>query len=142
MIGSRQELSFLTYHEGLLYKLKQSGISGNLNIITDFLSLRQQRVVLNGQHSTWVNIEAGVPRGSILVPLFFLIYINDLSDDLTSNPKFFADNASLFSVVQNIKGSHPNSLCHAKRRFDVRKLDRRPPLPPQRRKVYLNLPHF
>ena len=108
MIGSRQELSFLTYHEGLLYKLKQSVISGNLNIITDFLSLRRQRVVLNGQHSTWVNIEAGVPRGSILGSLFFLIYINDLSDDLTSNPKFFVDNTSLFSVVQNIKGSHPN----------------------------------
>ena len=57
------------YYEGLLCKLKQNGISSNLlNIIKDFLSLRKQRVILNGQHSTWVNIEAGVSRGSILGP--------------------------------------------------------------------------
>ena len=60
---------------------------------------------MNGQHSTWVNIEAGVPQESILGPLFFLIYINDLSDDLTSNPKLFADDTSLFSVVQNINST-------------------------------------
>ena len=59
---------------------------------------------MNGQHSTWVNIEAGVPQGSILGPLFFLIYINDFSDDLISNPKLFAD-TSLFSVVQNINST-------------------------------------
>ena len=86
--------------EGLLYKLKQNGISGNLlNIIKDFLSLRKQRVVLNGQYSTWVNIEAEVPQGSILGPLFFLIYINDLSSDLTSNPKLFADDTSVFYLL-------------------------------------------
>ena len=50
------------WHEGLLFKLKQNGISGNLlNVITDFLYQRKQRVVLNGQHSSWTNIEAGVP---------------------------------------------------------------------------------
>ena len=93
------------WHEGQLYKLKQNGIAGNLlNIIKDVLNLRKQRVVLNGQHSTWVNIEAGVPQGSILGPLFFLIYINDFSDDLISNPKLFAD-TSLFSVVQNINST-------------------------------------
>ena len=86
--------------------LKQSGISGNLlNVITDFLSQRKQRVVLNGQHSSWTNIEAGVPQGSILGPLFFLIYINDLSDGLTSNPKLFADDTSLFSVIHNINST-------------------------------------
>ena len=57
---------------------------------------------MNGHHSTWVNIEAGVPQGSLLGPLFFLIYINDLSEDLTLNPKLFADDTSLFSVIQNI----------------------------------------
>ena len=58
-----------------------------------------------GKHSTWVKIEAGVPQGSILGPLFFLIYINDLSDALTLNPKLFADDISLFSVVQNINST-------------------------------------
>ena len=86
--------------------MKQNGISGNLlNIITDFLYQRKQRVVLNGQHSSWTNVQAGVPQGSILGPLFFLIYINDLSDGLNSNPKLFADDTSLFSVVQNINST-------------------------------------
>ena len=86
--------------------MKQNGIPGNLlNIIKDFLSLRKQRVILNGPHSTWVKIEAGVPQGSILEPLFFLIYINDFSDDLTSNPKLFVDDISLFSAAQSIKST-------------------------------------
>ena len=113
MRASRQELSFLTYQNHLikflLYKLKQNGISGNLlNIIKDFLSLRKQRFVLNRKYSIWVNIEAGVPQGSILGPLFFLIYINDISDDLTSNQKLFPDDTSLFSVVQNINSIRTN----------------------------------
>ena len=94
------------WHEGLLFKLKRNGISGNhLNVITDFLYQRKQRVVLYGQHSSWTNVEAGVPQGSILGPLFFLIYINDLSDGLTSNPKLLADDSPLFSVVQNINST-------------------------------------
>ena len=96
------------WHGSLLYKLKQNCISGNiLNIITDILNLRNQRVVLNGQHSTWVKIEAGVPQGSTLGSLFFLIYINDLSHDLNSNPKLIADDTSLFSIVQNINSQQP-----------------------------------
>ena len=88
------------WHKGLTYKLKQNGISGKLlNLIIDFLPNRKQRVVLNGKYSSWTNIEAGVPQGSILGPLLFLIYINDLSDNLITNPKLFADDTSLFSIV-------------------------------------------
>ena len=94
------------WHEGLLLKLNQNGISGNLlKLLRDFLSSRKQRVVLNGQHSSWDNVNAGVPQGSILGPLLFLIYINDLSNDLSSNCKLFADDTSLFSVVNNIHTS-------------------------------------
>ena len=79
------------WHKGLLHKIKENGINGPLlNVLEDSLSSRKQRVVLNGQHSSWSGVVAGVPQGSILGPLLFLIYINDLSDDLFSNPKLFA----------------------------------------------------
>ena len=68
----------------------------------DFLKSRKQRVVLNGQHSSWSDVLAGAPQGSILGPLLFLIYINDLSDGLNCNLKLFADDTSLFSTVYNI----------------------------------------
>ena len=55
-------------------------------------------MVLNGQASSWADIKAGVPQGSILGPLFFLIYINDLSQNLKSTVKFFADDTSIFHV--------------------------------------------
>ena len=85
-----------------ILKLKQNGISGNLlKIIEDFLSNRYQRVVLNGQSSGWAAVNAGVPQGSILGRLLFLIYINDLSTGLSSNPRLFADDTSLFLVVHD-----------------------------------------
>ena len=65
-------------------------------------------VFLNRQYCSWTSIEAGVPQGSILGPLLFLIYINDLSDDLTTNVKLFADDASLFSMVHNRNTSATN----------------------------------
>ena len=76
-----------------------------MKLLRDFLSYRKQRVVLNGQHSSWDNVNAGVPQGSILGPLLFLIYINDVSNDLSSDRKLFADDTSLFSVVNNIHTS-------------------------------------
>ena len=98
------------WHDGIIFKLTQNGISGNLlNLLRDFLTERKQRVVLNGQFSSWTNVKAGVPQGSILGPLLFLIYINDLSAGLCSNAKLFADDTSLFSVLHDIQTS-ANSL--------------------------------
>ena len=93
-------------HDGIIYKLTQNGISGNLlNLLEDFLKERKQRVVLNGQVFTWKNINAGVPQGSILGPLLFLIYINDLTEGPTTNVKLFADDTSLFSVIHDTQTS-------------------------------------
>ena len=95
------------WHKGLLHKLEKYGLSGNLlALINNFLSDRQQRVLLNGQSSDWKNISAGVPQGSVLAPLFFLIYINDLPNGLKSNVKIFADDTSLFSIVDDPTLSH------------------------------------
>ena len=67
----------------------------------DFLKERKQRVVLNGQVSTRKHINAGVPQGSILGPFLFVIYINDLTEGLTTNVKLFADDTSLFFVIHD-----------------------------------------
>ena len=88
------------WHEVLLNKLKSLGISGNLlNLFRSFLNDRQQRVVLYGQLSNWTPILAVVLQGSILGPLLFLIYVNDLPDNLNSLIKLFADETSLFSTA-------------------------------------------
>ena len=88
------------WHEGLLLKLSLNVISGNhlLKLLRDFLYCQKQQVVLNGQN-------AGAPQGFILGPLLFLIYINDLPNGVSSNCKPFADDMSLFSVVNNIQSS-------------------------------------
>ena len=94
------------WRKGLIFKLSQNGISGNLlDVLSDFLSDRKQRVVLNSQKSTWENVNAGIPQGSILGPLLFLIYINDLSGNLSSKAKLFADDTSLFNVAHDINTS-------------------------------------
>ena len=90
------------WHDGLIYKFKRCGVSGQLLLlIQSFLSCRKQRTVLNGQSSNWGDISAGVPQGSILGPLFFLVYINDLAIGLRCNVKLFADDTSLFTVVED-----------------------------------------
>ena len=86
------------------------GISGELySLLESYLSCRLQRVVLNGQTSSWRPVLAGVPQGSMLGPLLFLIYINDLPNELKSNMKLFADDTSLFTIVKD-KNESANTL--------------------------------
>ena len=63
---------------------------------------RKQRVVLNGKSSDWLTVSTGVPQGSVLGPLFFLIYINDLVENVSCDVRLFADDTSLFSVVNDV----------------------------------------
>ena len=80
--------------------LKAYDVQGELlSLLKNYLQKRKQRVVLNGQTSEWRDIISGVPQGSVLGPLLFLIYINDLPDGLTSLCKVFADDTSLFSKI-------------------------------------------
>ena len=90
------------WHKGLLFKLEKYGISGNLlKWLENYLDDRVQRVVLDGFHSSFKPVNAGVPQGSVLGPFLFLLYINDLSENLVNNIRLFADDTSLFVIVDN-----------------------------------------
>ena len=90
------------WHKGLLFKLQNAGISGNLlKWFKNYLSGRFQRVVINGCSSEWLPVSSGVPQGSILGPLLFILFINDIVTDIKAEIKLFADDTSLFLVVDN-----------------------------------------
>ena len=78
------------------------GITGILlNWIGDYLSHRKQKVLINGIESSTLEINAGVPQGSILGPLFFLIFINDIVFEITCSIKLFADDTSIYIIIDN-----------------------------------------
>ena len=85
------------WHAGLFHKLKSYGISGQIfGLISSFLSNRQLRVVLDGKSSQEYPLNAGVPQGSILGPTLFLLYINDLPDNVICNIAIYADDTTLY----------------------------------------------
>ena len=91
-------------HKRLLMKIERLGITGNLlKWITDFLSNRQQRVLINGISSEWTEVSSGVPQGSVLGPLLFILYVNDLPSQVSSFCKLFADDAKLYKDLQNLE---------------------------------------
>ena len=89
------------WHRGLLYKIQNCGIGGSLlEWFRDYLQNRKQRVVINGATSSWGTIPSGVPQGSVLGPLLFLVYINDLIPVIKHcNVRLFADDTCLFANV-------------------------------------------
>lgn len=90
------------WHSGLIYKLQAAGVTGEvLAWLKNYLKDRKHRVVLPSATSGWKYIQAGVPQGSILGPLLFLLYINDIVTDIDSNIRLFADDTSLFIIVEN-----------------------------------------
>lgn len=90
------------WHHGLLSKLEAAGVTGDvLDWFKSYLSNRKQRVVLPGAVSDWIFMHAGVPQGSILGPLLFLLYINDIVIDIGSNIRLFADDTTVFIVVED-----------------------------------------
>ena len=89
-------------HGRLLFKLKKMGFQGELlSWIENFLRNRRQRVVLNQTESSWRRVYSGVPQGSVLGPILFLIYINDLPEYVKSSCKIFADDTKIYSKVDN-----------------------------------------
>ena len=89
-------------HNRLLLKLDRYGIRGNLLAwISNFLKCRAQRVVVGGEHSAWTDVVSGVPQGTVLGPLLFLAYINDLPNNLNSEVRLFADDCLVYRQIQN-----------------------------------------
>ena len=87
-------------HEALIFKLKQFGVGGSfLSILTEFSMNRTQRVVVDGQCSEWRNVVSGVPQGSVLGPLLFILYTHDMWFGLENKLVAYADDATLLAVV-------------------------------------------
>ena len=90
-------------HQRLLKKLAEYGVSGKLHSwIQAFLTGRQQRVVLEGVRSEWMTVTSGVPQGSVLGPLLFLVYVNDLPEVVQCGVKMFADDTKLYSRITSL----------------------------------------
>ena len=88
--------------EHLIAKVRRMGIDGPiLHWIFDFLTGREQRVLVRGCHSRWRDVSSGVPQGSVLGPTLFLVYINDILEGLHSSEKPLADDAKVYRRIRS-----------------------------------------
>ena len=89
-------------HQRLLEKLRHYGVRDSLNQwIADFLVDRQQEVLLEGVHSNATSVTSGVPQGTVLGPLLFLVYINDMPKKISSTTRLFADDALVSRIIKS-----------------------------------------
>jgi len=93
-------------HCRLIKKLDAYGIKGKFLLwVKDFLHNRSQQVVLNGSTSKTLKVSSGVPQGSVMGPLLFLLYINDIPEQVECNISLFADDTKIYTSVKNIADS-------------------------------------
>jgi hypothetical protein len=92
-------------HARLIDKLRALGVDGKVAAwVKEWLNNRRQRVVINGQASEWASVSSGVPQGSILGPLLFLVFINHLEDNMLTNVLKFADDTKIYCDVSDPEG--------------------------------------
>ena len=98
-------------HQRLLMKLRGYGIEGRiLAWIEAFLADRRQRVVVNDSRSSWADVTSGIPQGSVLGPILFIIYINDMPTSVLSSIYLFADDAKVYRSISS--NDDPPTLQH------------------------------
>jgi hypothetical protein len=94
-------------HQRLLLKLRRVGLpTGVCSWIESFLSERKMRVSVNGEFSNWISVVSGVPQGSVLGPLLFLLYVDDLPSLVSNELKMFADDTKLWTKISNLLSSN------------------------------------
>ena len=98
-------------HARLIRKLKSLGIRGDvLGWIKAFLNNRKQRVIVEGESSTWSMVMSGIPQGSVLGPMLFVVFINDLPQCISSFCKMFADDAKIYKGIEMVENTIQQDL--------------------------------
>ena len=109
------------WHAALLHKLKSYGISSQMfGLLSSFLSNKQLRMVLDGSSSQEYPVNSGVLQGSILGPTLFLLYVNDLPDDIICDIAIYADDTTLYSQCHQKSDLRQQLELHSKLESDIR----------------------